>query len=48
MNYQGLEPWLYVVATFSIGILPLGAVMMTSFTKVAIVLALLRNALGVQ
>lgn len=48
MSYQTLDPWLYVIATFSIGMLPLGAVMMTSFTKISIVLALLRNALGVQ
>ncbi|GLQ99608.1 EscR/YscR/HrcR family type III secretion system export apparatus protein [Dyella mobilis] len=48
MSYQGLDPWLYIIATFSIGMLPLGAVMMTSFTKISIVLALLRNSLGVQ
>lgn len=48
MSYQPLDPWLYIIATFAIGLLPLGAVMMTSFTKVSIVLALLRNSLGVQ
>jgi type III secretion protein R len=48
MSYQSLDPWLYIIATFAIGMLPLSAVMMTSFTKISIVLALLRNALGVQ
>jgi type III secretion protein R len=43
-----LDPWLVLVWTFALSMLPLAAVMLTSFTKVSIVLALLRNALGVQ
>jgi type III secretion protein R len=42
------DPWGVLVWTFALSMLPLGAVMLTSFTKVSIVLALLRNALGVQ
>lgn len=48
MNFQSMDPWMFVITTFSVGMLPLGMVMMTSFTKISIVLALLRNALGVQ
>ena len=33
---------------FMVSMLPLGLVMLTSFTKISIVLSLLRNALGVQ
>lgn len=42
------DVWTVVVWTFALSMLPLAAVMLTSFTKVSIVLALLRNALGVQ
>jgi type III secretion protein R len=38
---------LFVVA-FAIGLLPFAAMMLTSYTKIVVVLGLLRNALGVQ
>lgn len=42
------EPWLLLLMPIAMALLPMSAVMMTSFTKISIVLALLRNALGVQ
>jgi len=46
MNIQ-LEPWLLLLMPIAMALLPMGVVMMTAFTKISIVLALLRNALGV-
>lgn len=43
-----LEPWMLLLMPIAMALLPMGVVMMTSFTKISIVLALLRNALGVQ
>lgn len=42
------DPWLLILMPIGMALLPLGVVMMTAFTKISIVLALLRNALGVQ
>jgi type III secretion protein R len=47
-NSQAPEflPLIFVV--FAIGVLPFAAMMITSYTKIVVVLGLLRNALGVQ
>ena len=37
-----------IVIGFAIGLLPFFAMMVTSYTKIVVVLGLLRNALGVQ
>jgi type III secretion protein R len=37
-----------IVVVFAIGLLPFAAMMVTSYTKIVVVLGLLRNALGVQ
>jgi type III secretion protein R len=37
-----------IVVIFAIGLLPFAAMMVTSYTKIVVVLGLLRNALGVQ
>jgi type III secretion protein R len=37
-----------IAAVFAIGLLPFAAMMITSYTKIVVVLGLLRNALGVQ
>src|SRR6185437_16088736 len=42
------DPITLVVALALLSLVPLAAVMMTSFLKIAIVLSLVRNALGVQ
>jgi type III secretion protein R len=47
MNAQ-LDQLQVVSLFFMLGLLPLAVVMMTSFTKISIVLTLLRSALGVQ
>lgn len=38
----------YIAFFFVLGLMPLALVMLTAFTKISIVLSLLRNALGVQ
>lgn len=45
---QGVDSWWVIGASLGLGVLPLALVMTTCYTKVSIVLALLRNALGVQ
>jgi len=47
MNIQ-FDPWMLILMPVAMALLPLALVMMTAFTKISIVLALLRNALGVQ
>lgn len=47
MNMQ-FEPLLLLMMPIAMAMLPMCVVMMTCFTKISIVLALLRNALGVQ
>jgi type III secretion protein R len=37
-----------IVVAFALGLLPFAAMMITSYTKIVVVLGLLRNALGVQ
>ena len=37
-----------LVLVFAIGLLPFAAMMVTSYTKIVVVLGLVRNALGVQ
>jgi type III secretion protein R len=48
MNNILAEPVSYIAFFFVLGLMPLALVMLTSFTKISIVLSLLRNALGVQ
>jgi type III secretion protein R len=42
------DPALLVPLYFLIGVLPIGLVMLTSYTKIVVVLSLLKNALGLQ
>lgn len=42
------DPWLLLLMPIAMALLPMSVVMMTAFTKISIVLALLRNALGLQ
>jgi type III secretion protein R len=42
------DPALLVPLYFVIGVLPIGLVMLTSYTKIVVVLSLLKNALGLQ
>lgn len=42
------DPWLVLVGSLAVGLVPLLVVMTTAFTKISIVLALLRNGLGIQ
>jgi type III secretion protein R len=42
------DPAVLVPLFFLIGILPIGLVMLTSYTKIVVVLSLLKNALGLQ
>jgi type III secretion protein R len=46
MNYP--DPALFVPLIFAITILPIALVMVTSYTKIVVVLSLLKNALGLQ
>ncbi len=43
-----LDPFLMIVALGALAVLPFAAMMVTSFTKVIVVLSLVRNALGLQ
>ncbi|EJN02575.1 type III secretion system export apparatus subunit SctR [Herbaspirillum sp. YR522] len=49
MNLDTPSDHINIIALYvALGLLPLAMVMLTSFTKISIVLSLLRNALGVQ
>lgn len=48
MNLSELSPATIIVLVISIAIAPFIAVMVTSFTKIVVVLSLLKNALGLQ
>ncbi|AKJ27814.1 type III secretion system export apparatus subunit SctR [Caldimonas brevitalea] len=45
---QPIEVLPLIVIAFAVGLLPFTAMMVTSYTKIVVVLGLLRNALGVQ
>ena len=42
------DPAVLVPLVFLVGVLPIGLVMLTSYTKIVVVLSLLKNALGLQ
>jgi type III secretion protein R len=48
MDLSNLSPGLILVTVISLALAPFVAVMVTSFTKIVVVLSLLRNALGLQ
>jgi type III secretion protein R len=48
MDFGNLSPALIIVTVVSLALAPFVAVMVTSFTKIVVVLSLLRNALGLQ
>jgi len=48
MDFGTLDPALVLVTVVSLALAPFVAVMVTSFTKIVVVLSLLRNALGLQ
>jgi type III secretion protein R len=48
MDFSNLSPALILVAVVGLALAPFVAVMVTSFTKIVVVLSLLRNALGLQ
>jgi type III secretion protein R len=48
MDLSNLSPALILVTVVSLALAPFVAVMVTSFTKLVVVLSLLRNALGLQ
>lgn len=48
MDFGNLSPALILVTVVSLALAPFVAVMVTSFTKLVVVLSLLRNALGLQ
>jgi len=48
MNFGNLSPAFIIVTVVSLALAPFVAVMVTSFTKIVVVLSLLRNALGTQ
>lgn len=48
MDFGTLSPALVLVTVVSLSLAPFVAVMVTSFTKIVVVLSLLRNALGLQ
>jgi type III secretion protein R len=48
MEMSSLSPGLIILTVISVAMAPFVAVMITSFTKLAVVLSLLRNALGLQ
>ena len=48
MDIGGLSPALILVTVVGLALAPFVAVMVTSFTKIVVVLSLLRNALGLQ
>jgi type III secretion protein R len=48
MSVSGIDPINLIVIMACVALLPVAVVMTTSFLKISVVLALLRNALGVQ
>ncbi|MGY6518260.1 MAG: type III secretion system export apparatus subunit SctR [Lysobacteraceae bacterium] len=48
MDFSTLSPALILVTVISLALAPFVVVMVTSFTKIVVVLSLLRNALGLQ
>src|SRR5690554_708559 len=48
MDFSNYSPALVLVIVVSLALAPFVAVMVTSFTKMVVVLSLLRNALGLQ
>ena len=48
MDFNQLDPALVLLTVVSLALAPFVAVMVTSFTKIVVVLSLLRNALGLQ
>ncbi len=48
MDFSNFSPALIIVTVLTLAIAPFFAVMITSFTKLVVVLSLLRNALGLQ
>jgi type III secretion protein R len=48
MNFSDLSPAYILVIVISVALAPFVAVMVTSFTKIVVVLSLLKNALGLQ
>src|ERR1700758_1120435 len=48
MDLSNLSPALIIVTVVGLALAPFIAVMVTSFTKIVVVLSLLRNALGLQ
>ena len=48
MDFNNLDPALVIITVVSLALAPFVAVMVTSFTKIVVVLSLLRNALGLQ
>jgi type III secretion protein R len=48
MDLSSLSPGLILVTVIGLALAPFVAVMVTSFTKIVVVLSLLRNALGLQ
>jgi type III secretion protein R len=48
MDFSSFSPALVIVTVVGLALAPFVAVMVTSFTKIVVVLSLLRNALGLQ
>src|SRR5690554_5616874 len=48
MDFSNYSPALVLVVVVALALAPFVAVMVTSFTKIVVVLSLLRNALGLQ
>src|SRR3954447_22800225 len=48
MDFGNLSPGVILVTVVGLALAPFVAVMVTSFTKLVVVLSLLRNALGLQ
>ena len=48
MDFSNFSPALVLVTVVALALAPFVAVMVTSFTKIVVVLSLLRNALGLQ
>src|SRR5204863_9805743 len=48
MDFGSLSPGVILVTVVGLALAPFVAVMVTSFTKIVVVLSLLRNALGLQ
>jgi type III secretion protein R len=48
MQGEGFDPFAILLPLLVLGLVPFAAVMVTSYTKLVVVFALLRNALGIQ